>query len=324
MPSKLIVKTGVLLAALLLSLAPPTPGRAQGYPERPIKLVVPFGAGGITDQTARVIGEELGKILKQNVVIENRAGAGGALAASQVARSAPDGYTLLLITNGIAAVNPHVQEKISYSALDDFDFVSMVALTPLVFVTDPKGRFHTLPDLLAAARGAPETLPFSSAGIGSSIHQAMLLLKKDTGVAFLHVPFRSGADAMTAILNGSAVATAVEAVVAEPLIRSGALRALALTARERIPSLSEVPTVKEAIGVDLEAGSLSGIVAPKGLPPALLSQLEGAVGAATAGDLARDRIYSQGSQRLPLGSAAFRDKIKDEVGKWRAIFQVEK
>ena len=148
-----------------------------------------------------------------------------------------------------------------------------------------------------------------------------MLLKKDTGVAFLHVPFRSGADAMTAILNGSAVATAVEAVVAEPLIRAGNLRALAVTARERIPILSEVPTVKEAIGVDLEAGSLSGIVAPKGTPPEIVAELERAVLAATASDLARDRIYSQGSQRLPPGPAAFRETIRGEIERWRAIFR---
>lgn len=323
MLSKLIVKTGGLLAVVLLCLATPDAVRAQGYPDRPVRLVVPFGAGGITDQTARVIGEELAKSLKQSVVIENRAGAGGALAAGQVARSAPDGYTLLLMTNGIAAVNPHVQEKITYSALDDFDFVSMVALTPLVFVTDPKGRFHTLAELVAAARAAPDTLAFSSSGIGASIHQAMLLLKKDAGVAFLHVPFRSGADAMTAILNGSAVATAVESVVAEPLIRSGNLRALALTTRDRIAILPEVPTVKEAIGIDLEAGSLSGIVVPKGTPPAILAQLERAVAAAVNSDLAGARIYSQGSQRLPLGGAAFRDTIRDEVEKWRVIFRAE-
>lgn len=318
---RLIVRMSALLAVGLLSVAGSTAGHGQGYPDRPVKLVVPFGAGGITDQTARVIGEELGKALKQNVVIENRAGAGGALAAGQVARAAPDGYTLMLMTNGIAAVNAHVQEKVSYSALDDFDFVSMVALTPLVFVTDPKGRFTTLPALVDAARAASGTLAFSSSGIGASIHQAMLLLRKDAGVEFLHVPFRSGADAMTAILNGSAVATAVEAVVAEPLIRSGNLRALALTARERIAILPEVPTVREAIGVDLEAGSLSGIVVPKGTPPEILDRLERAVGIAVNSDLAGARIYSQGSQRLPPGGAAFRDTIKAEVEKWRTIFQ---
>lgn len=321
MLSKLIVIAGALVALGLLSVVSPDAGWAQAYPDRPIRLVVPFGAGGITDQTARVMGEELGRILKQNVVVENRAGASGALAASQVARSAPDGYTLLLLTNGVAAVNPLLQDKISYNALDDFDFVSMVALTPQVFVTDPKGRFGTLAELVAAAKDAPETLPFSSAGIGSSIHQGMLLLRKDAGVAFLHVPFRSGAEAMTAILNGSAVASAIEAVIAEPLIRSGTLRALALTARERIAILPEVPTVKEAIGVELEAGSLSGIVAPKGTPPDILALLERATKAATEGDLARDRIFSQGSQRLPPGSAAFRDTIRQEVEKWRAIFR---
>jgi tripartite-type tricarboxylate transporter receptor subunit TctC len=293
---------------------------AQNYPDRPIRLIVPFGAGGITDLTARVVAQELSKQLGQTVVAENRPGAGGAIAAGQVARAAPDGYTLMIITNGMVAVAPLFQRQLPYDPLNDFEYISMIANTPLVFVTSSDSAFETLSDLVKAASTEPATVSFSSSGLGTSIHQAMALLNKSTGASMLHVPYKSGAEAAMAVLSGTVVATAVETVVVGPMIASGKLRALGLTAAQRVPSLPDVPTVKETIGTELEAGSLSGLVAPKGTPSQILARLEAAIHVAVRSELAADRIYSQGSQPMPEGSAVYREKMLEEQEKWRHVF----
>jgi len=309
-----------LIGALLVAFVCLGTAHAQNYPDRSIRLIVPFGAGGITDQTARIVAQELSKQLGQTVVVENRPGAGGAIAAAQVAKAASDGYTLMIITNGMVAVNPLIQGQLSYDPLNDFEYISMIANTPLVFVTSSDSAFKTLGELVKAASKEPGTVSFSSSALGTSIHQAMALLSKSTGASMLHIPYKSGAEAATAVLSGTVAATAVKTVVVGPMITSGKLRALGLTAAQRVPSLPDVPTVKETIGTELEAGSLSGLVAPKGTPSQILAKLEAAIHFAVRSELAADRIYSQGSQRMPEGSAVYRQKMLQEQEKWRHIF----
>ncbi|SAI00428.1 putattive exported protein [Bordetella trematum] len=314
------MKPLALVAALAISLAG-GPAAASGYPAQPIRLVVPFGAGGVTDTTARVFAEGLSKELGQPVVVENRAGAGGAIAASSVAKSRPDGYTLLVITNGMYAVNPLIYAQLPYDPNKDFDYVAMLANTPTILAVGPDSPHQTLTELVEAAKARPESLSFSTAGEGSDNYQVMRLLEQASGARLLHVPYKSGPESLTAMMSRQTDATAVSAVTAGGFIAANQIRPLAVTSSRRLAQQPQVPTAQEALGRPIEGGSLSGIAAPAGTPEPVLERLNAAIAAVAAGPLAQQKVYAQGSEPVDPGRRVFEQRVREEQAKWRALLK---
>lgn len=314
------MKPLALVAALAISLAG-GPAAASGYPAQPIRLVVPFGASGVTDTTARVFAEGLSKELGQPVVVENRAGAGGAIAASSVAKSRPDGYTLLVITNGMYAVNPLIYAQLPYDPDKDFDYVAMLANTPTILAVGPDSPHQTLTELVEAAKARPESLSFSTAGEGSDNYQVMRLLEQASGARLLHVPYKSGPESLTAMMSRQTDATAVSAVTAGGFIAANQIRPLAVTSSRRLAQQPQVPTAQEALGRPIEGGSLSGIAAPAGTPEPVLERLNAAIAAVAAGPLAQQKVYAQGSEPVDPGRRVFEQRVREEQAKWRALLK---
>ncbi|ADP19066.1 extra-cytoplasmic solute receptor family protein 156 [Achromobacter xylosoxidans A8] len=313
------------LASLTLSLplTLASPSQAVGtWPERPITLIVPFGAGGITDLTARTVARQLQAELGKPVVVENKPGAGGNIAADIVARAKPDGYTLMVITNGMVAVNPLIHKQLNYDALKDFAYVSMIANTPLALVVPEASPIQDLPALVARARSRPDAVSYASSGQGTSIHQVFALMQQQTSATLMHVPYKSGAEAATALLSGVVDVTAVETVVVGPFIQSGKMRALGVTSAQRVSNLPDVPAARETLGGDFDVGSISGLVAPAATPKDILDKLERAMQAVAQSE-GMAQLYAQGSQPMPTGSQVFLERMLQEQKKWRRVFSAD-
>lgn len=293
--------------------------RAQGFPARPVRLAVPFGAGGITDLVARILAERASAELGQPVVCENRTGANGNIAGEYVARAAPDGYTLLMASLAMFAVNPAIYPRMSYDPLSDFAPVVLAASTPHVVVAHPSTPGADLRSMLAAAGARPEALSWGTAGAGSSPHLTQILLQHLARVQLLPVHFRSGAASVQAVIAGQVSLTAEATPVVMEHVRAGTLKALAVAAPERLALLPEVPTAAEAGLPGLENGSSSAVVAPKGTPDAVLAKLADAFRAAMASPELRARLSQQGT--VPLGGvgAEFTAMINAEVARWRPL-----
>lgn len=304
----------LLTAGLPLSLA-----WAQGYPSQPIRMIVPFGAGGITDTTARMFAEGLSRELGQPVVVENRAGAAGAIAAGAVASAKPDGYTLLVITNGMYAVNPLIYKKLAYDPKRDFTYVAMLANTPTILAVAPGSPSRTLKDLLRKAAEQPEKIAFSTAGEGSDNYQVMQLLQQASGVKMLHVPYKSGPESLTALIGGSVDVTAISAVTAVGFVESGQIRPFAVTSSRRLANLPDIPTVGEVLGKQLEGGSLSGIAVPARTSPEIVKRLNAAIAVVAKSDAVQRNIYARGSEQVEGSQEAFVARVAAEQKKWEGI-----
>ncbi len=307
-------------ACLLAALAVPA-AHADKYPSQPIRLVVPFGAGGITDITARVFAEGLTRERGQPVVVENRAGAGGAIAASAVAKAKADGYTLLVITNGMYAVNPVIYPQLTYDPKKDFVYVGMMAHTPTILAVGADSPYTSLPALIKDAGAQQEKLSFSTAGEGSDNYQVMQLLQQATGVKLLHVPYKSGPESLTAVIGRNADVTAISAVTAVSFIESKQIRPFAVTSSRRLANQPQIPTVKEVLGKEVEGGSRTGIAAPAGTPPAVVQRLNAAIAAVAASPEAKEKIYSRGSEQVESSQAVFEQRVRDEQAKWAALLK---
>ncbi|MDF3848425.1 Bug family tripartite tricarboxylate transporter substrate binding protein [Achromobacter denitrificans] len=307
-------------AAALLSLALPVAAAwADAYPTQPIRLIVPFGAGGVTDTTARVFAEGLTRELGQPVVVENRGGAGGSIAAGAVAKSRADGYTLLVITNGMVAVNPLIYKTLPYDPNKDFTYIAMLANTPTVLAVGADSPYQSLQDVIRAASAQADKIAFSTAGEGSDNYQVMELLQQATGVKMLHVPYKSGSESLTAVMSRSTDVTAVSAVTAVGFIDAGQIRPFAVTSSRRVANLPTIPTVKEVLGKDVEGGSLSGVAAPAGTPDAVVARLNAAIAAVAKGALVQEKIYARGSEPVDPSQEAFKRRVVAEQEKWAAL-----
>ncbi|MDB5371578.1 MAG: h16 [Belnapia sp.] len=289
--------------------------RAQA---RSLRLIVPFGPGGITDLVSRVVAERMALELGQPVVVENRAGAGGNIAAEAAAKAAPDGLTLLVASTGMLAVNPAIYARLPYDAARDFTPVALLASTPHVLVVNPKVATD-LPGFLAAARQQEEAVSWGTAGSGSSPHQTLLLLQSLAAARLLTVHFRSGAASVQAVLAGDVAATAEATPVVAGHVRAGTLRALCVAAPKRLALLPEVATAAELGLPGFENGSVSGIVAPRGIPDAALARLASAIAAALAAPEVQARLVQQGTVPLPGDGAAFARLVAAETARWQPL-----
>ncbi len=308
----------VTVSAALLSSAP-FAAHAAGYPDKPITLVVPFGAGGITDLVARATGKALSEQLGQSIVVENRAGAGGNIAADFVRRARPDGYTLMFATVGILAVNPHTDIKVNFDSAKDFTYISLVGSTPHLLVVNANVPANTLPDLIKLAQRKPDAISVGTAGVGSSPYQGMRVLQDVAKVEFLHVPFKSGAESVTNVVSGQVNMTFEATPQVMPFVTSGKVRALAVANPRRLSTAPHVPATAELGFPSLVSGSVAGLIGPAGLDPAVVRKLNAAVATVVANPKFKETLVAQGTEPLASSPEQFRKLINEENQRWSAL-----
>ena len=306
------------LAALVLLLCVQIGGRATAqeadYPARPVKVVVPYPAGGLVDLITRVVTERLAASMGQQFVIESRAGANGTIATASVAHAEPDGYTLLMITDS-HAVNPLFYKNLSYDSVKDFAPIGLIGKSPMVLTVHVSVPARTVKELIASARADPGSLSYGSIGLGSASHLAGEMFKLRAGVDMLHVPYRGGAPAVNDLIAGHLKTMFLTPVSGLPHIQAGKLAPLAMAAPARFELMPGVPTMAEA-GVPLEAAYWVGMAAPAATPPAVIAKLEKALSEATAATEVRGRLTQMGAVVTPLGVAAFGDFIRADLKAW--------
>jgi tripartite-type tricarboxylate transporter receptor subunit TctC len=286
------------------------------YPEKPIRLLVPFGAGGITDVVARAFADQLGRELNQSIIVDNRPGAGGNIAAEALKRSEPDGYTLMLTTMGLVAVNPHTYASIRFDPLTDFTYISTVANAPHAIVVGASAPASTLGELVSLAKKKPEAVSYGTAGYGSSPYQGMKLFETATGAKFMHVPFKSGAQAVTSILGGQVAMTLEALPVVLPHVAAGKLKALAIAAPTRHASAPDLKTTTELGYPAIKSSSLSGLIAPAGLPAAHVAKLNAAARKALENTELKAKLFVQGSDARASTPDEFLKQVRAEHAKW--------
>ncbi len=306
----------LLAASLIATSFAATPAFAQHYPDKPVRMLVPFGAGGITDVVARAFAEQLGRELGQAVVVENRPGAGGNIAAEALKRAAPDGYTLMLTTMGLVAVNPHSYASLRFDPLTDFAYISTVADTPHAIVIGGAVPANTLGELLTLAKQKPEALSYGTAGYGSSPFQGLKLLESATGTKFLHVPFKSGSESVTNVMGGQVTMTLEALPVVLPHAPTGKLKALAIAAPRRHASAPDLKTTAELGHPGIRSSSVSGLLAPAGLPDAILQKLNAASRKALNSSELKARLFVQGSDATGSTPQEFIQQVKAEHARW--------
>lgn len=308
---------GTLAGAILCAMGSAAFAQGGTWPEKPLRLMIPFAAGGNTDIVARLIAPELGKILGQTVVVENKPGASGNIAADFVAKAPADGYTLLMGTVGTQAINPSVYRKIPYDTLKDFAPVTLIASVPNVLVVNPSSGVHSVAELVDRNKG--RNLTFASSGAGSSIHLSGELFKSITKLDMTHVPYRGSTLAITDLLGGQVGLMFDNLPTSLPFIQSGKLRALAVTSAARLPQLPNVPTMQEAGYPHFELGSWFGVLAPAGTPRAIVDQLNAGLQQIAAQPAFEKRLVELGAQRLVKGPADFQAYVVSESKKWSAV-----
>ena len=288
---------------------------AQTYPSKPVRIVVPFTPGGSTD-----IGNELSKSLGQSFVIENVPGAGGGIGADKVAKSASDGYTLLMGHIGTLAVNPSLYPNLPYQPLKDFAPVAWVARVPNVLVVNKGVPAHNLKELIALAKSRPGYLNYSTGGNGSAAHLATEYFKMQTGTSLVHIPYRGAAPAVSDVIAGQVQLIFTGAPALMGHIRSGQLRALAVSSPKRLDVLPDVPTVAEAAGLKgFEADQWYGLVAPTGTPREVVLKLNQHVNAALGSEALKTRLNTEGAVATPTTPEAFGQLIAADIERWRPV-----
>jgi tripartite-type tricarboxylate transporter receptor subunit TctC len=305
--------TGVLLAAAPLQLA------AQTFPAKPVRLVVPFAPGGPIDLISRTVAGKLSEALGQPVVVDNRAGAGGSIAAEATAKSAPDGYTIMLITTGTQAINPALFAKVGYDPLKDFTYVTTIGTYSLVLLAAPNLEAKTLAEVIALARARPDTLNFGSGGNGSSSHLAGELFKTMAGLRMQHVPYKGTAAPMVDLMAGNLALMFDFISTGLPQIKAGKVRALAWTGQRRSPLIPDVPTMAEAGVPGFDVTAWVGIGAPAGLPREALDRLHADLVKSMGAPDLRDKLLAQGYELSTMTPEAFAALVKSDVLKWGKV-----
>ena len=313
------MKTVLSLASLAISLlAACGAALAQpAFPAKAITLVVPFPPGGALDIVARALAEEMRKPLGQLVVVENRAGAGGTLGSGVVARAAPDGHTILLGSVATHAIGPAVYRNLAYDALKDFAPITQVTASPLLVASSATLNVKTLPELLTAARAEPGKLNFASTGNGTAVHLAGEMLKSAANVDVVHVPYKGGGEAITALMTGEAAYMVVNVELVLPQVRGGKVRALAVTGNRRLAALPDVPTLREAGVAGADVTTWFGLFAPAGTPKAAIDRLQR--DAATALQSLAERFAAQGDEAVGSTAEQFAAFVRAEHAKWGKV-----
>jgi len=309
------VVTIALVALTWLGLAD---ARAQDFPSRVIRVVVAFPAGGPTDFVARLLADKLKPLLGQNVIVENRPGANGAIGADYVAKGEADGHLLFLTTVGAVAITPHLS-KPNYDTLRDFAPVTLVMRPTTILVVKPDTPVNSAKELAALARDKPGAIPFASTGSGSTTHLALELYQSAANVKFLHVPYRGAAPALTDLLGGQVLAMFADTPVLLPHIRAGKLKPIGAASAQRNPLLPDVSTLAEQGFPDTIADNWYGLLAPAKTPPAVVAKLHDAVVAVLDSPDMRAKLIESGATPAPTSSAEFGKILGDELARWGRV-----
>ena len=310
-----------LMASLCMGavLSVPAQALAQAWPAKPIRLVVPFTPGGVTDTSGRVIAEHLGKRLGQNVVVDNKPGASGNIGTQVVATAEPDGYTLVLAFDGTMVINPNVFDKVPFNTLQDFASVGKIGDAVLILVTHPNSGLKNLRDVIAQSKSRQGGLSYGTSGTGSTPHIAAELLKQRAGANLVHIPYKGGGQAMTDLMGGSIplVYTAVAGAVQH--VKAGKMHAIAVSSAQRAPSMPDVPTFIESGVPDFESSSWVGILAPAKTPRAVIDRLNTELNAVLADPAVRERLVGLGITPTPGTPEKFSDEMKRDLARYGAV-----
>ena len=310
----LALLTGLFVAA----------GAQAAYPDKPVTIIVPFPPGGSTDTLARMMTPKMSEKLGQPVVVENKPGATGAIGATQVKRSAPDGYTLLCASIGVWAVNPFLQKNLAYDPAKDFDLMTVAVRAPNVLVVNPSVPAKDVKELIAYLKQKPNKVTFASSGAGSSDHLSIALFWMTTGTNGIHVPYKGGGPAIADLVAGHAEASFQNLNVMTGHIKAGKLKALAVTGEKRSPLLPDVPTLEELGYKDMVVYSWQALGAPKGLPNEVRTAVQGAMMAALRDPDVAKKLTDPGFEVVASSPEEFAKFLQLELAKWKTVVEVGK
>jgi tripartite-type tricarboxylate transporter receptor subunit TctC len=314
-----------LLVALVAAAFAPTAAAAdlsrgtQNFPSKPVRVIVGFAPGGVVDTPARIVAAKLGEIWGTAVVVENRTGAGGSIAAEIAAKAPADGYTLLICNTASHGVNPSFYKKLPYDPVKDFAAISMIGSTPNVFLVHPSAQTTTVSAFIAYAKANPGKVSIGSAGVGTSQHLSMELFKSMTATNIVHVPYKGGASALTDLLGGQVPAIVSGLTTAMTSIKAGKVRALGVTSAKRYSQLPELPTIAESGVPGFEVTAWTGMCAPAALPKLLVAKLNGDMAKALSMSDTQRRLAEQAIDVAPTTPEQFAEFIKSEVAKWAKV-----
>lgn len=322
-----LARRRTLAAALALAAAVPlwaasATAQAQDapYPAKSVTILVGFPPGTATDTVARMLSERLAQRMGQQFIVENKPGAGGSIAAGLGARAKPDGYTLMIGASAPQAINPHVYRNLNYDARKDFAPIGLITWLPYLFVVSPDNPARDLKGFLAAAKAKPDQLTYATTGIGTTSHLVTAVLLSKAGATMVHVPYKGSSQAQTDIVGGRTTATFDTMVSSLAMVKSGRLKALAVSTPERVAMLPDVPTVAEQGFPGFDMGAWLGLIAPAGIPPAIQDRLAREMNAVLADTAVRDKLGDLGAQvRTTPTPAAFGAMMKSEYDSWGAI-----
>ena len=320
MPITLRRRQLLALAVSTLATLSLGPARAQAFPSKPIKLIVGFAPGGAVDIIARAVGQQIGATLGQTVVVENRPGAGTNIAMRALIESAPDGHTLMLTANSIAA-NPTLYQPAPFEPAKDVTPISLVGRVPVVIAANATSGPESIAKLIAASKGKPNSVSYGSPGNGSTPHLAVELFARAAGIDLLHVPYKGGSPAINDVLAGHVQAVAVNALEVQPHVKAGKLRVLTVLTQQRTPIFADVPSVAEAGYPGFEASVWYGFIGPAGLPAAVVQQLHGAIQKALAVPEVKDRLVNAGGEVQPGPTERLTQLIASEQARYAKLIR---
>lgn len=321
---RLMLTAGVLAGAFAGGLLATGTAAAQDWPQKPVTVVVPFPPGGSTDTIARMLAQPLNEKLGQPFVIENRPGATGAIGAAMVKRAPPDGYTIMIASIGVYAVNPFLQKNLPYDPAKDFDLLTVAVRAPNVLVANPSVAARSVQDLVAHMKKNPGKVSFASSGAGSSDHLTAALFWQKTATTGLHVPYKGGGPAIQDLLAGQVEVSFqnINAVIQH--IKAGKLKALAITSEKRSPLLPDVPTLAEAGVKDVEVYSWQAVAAPRGLPANVKSRLHGALVSSLTDPKMRAKLAETGFEVVANTPDQFAQFENQELQRWKNVIETGK
>jgi tripartite-type tricarboxylate transporter receptor subunit TctC len=306
------------LAAFAIVLACAGGALAQGWPNRPIRMIVPYTPGGYTDLMARLVGQKISEALGQPIIFENKPGANAIIGTDVVAKAAPDGYTFGTVI-AAHAVNATLNPKLPYDTLKDFSYVSLMSVAPLIMIAHPSLPANNVQELIALAKAKPGELNFASSGVGAAAHLTMEMFKSRTGTDMQHIPYKGTAGALQDVIGGRINVMFDVVGPLMPQVRAGLAKSIVVTAKERIPAASDVPTMAEQGVADFVSGTWAGIIAPAGTPKEIVDRIAAEAKKALADPALKDKLVEQGIVAVGSSPDEFRAFVGEEIVRWRKV-----
>jgi tripartite-type tricarboxylate transporter receptor subunit TctC len=306
------------VAALAILLVCAGGALAQNWPNRPIRMIVPYTPGGYTDLMARLVGQKISDALGQPIIFENKPGANAIIGTDVVAKAAPDGYTFGTVI-AAHAVNATLNPKLPYDTLKDFSYVSLMSVAPLIMIAHPSLPANNVQELIALAKAKSGELNFASSGVGAAAHLTMEMFKSRTGIDMQHIPYKGTAGALQDVIGGRINVMFDVVGPLMPQVRSGLAKAIVVTAKERIPAASDVPTMAEQGVADFISGTWAGIIAPAGTPKEIVDRVSAEAKKALADPALKDKLVEQGIVAVGSTPEEFRTFVAEDIGRWRKV-----